>query len=90
MRKQVGTLQSLGCEAEDVVDGYKGTGGVGWSRCVWGIRKASVFGEEDGKTWLIYKHRGQRALCRCLWACSHVLSLLGWSSMLCRLPPLYI
>lgn len=90
MREQVGTLQGLGCEAEDVVDGYKSTGGVGWSRCVWGIKKASVFGKEGGKTWLIYKHRGQRALCRCLWPCSHVLSLLGWSSMLCRLPPLCI
>lgn len=42
MGEQVGALQGLGCEAEDVVDGYEGTGGVGWACCVWEVRVGLV------------------------------------------------
>lgn len=42
MGEQVGALEGLECEAEDVVDGYEGAGGVGRACCVWEMRRASV------------------------------------------------
>ena len=55
MGEQVGALQGLGCEAEDVVDGYEGAGGGGWANCIYErerMRLADLDLEEGGEAGL--------------------------------------